>query len=110
MDRVNELTFNASLLSQMRTIDFINRLLVDGRLQEGVKYKSLLLHRIDGGEALEDLPSSSKMSADGAMIEKLFDMGQGAAKRWLRRHFEALGQQSTVNIRRDYVGSLPQEF
>jgi NTE family protein len=110
MDRVNELTFNASLLSQMRTIDFINRLLADGRLQEGVKYKSLLLHRIDGGEALEDLPSSSKMSADGAMIEKLFDMGHGAAKRWLRRHFEALGQQSTVNIRRDYVGSLPQEF
>jgi hypothetical protein len=35
MDRVNELTFNASLLSQMRTIDFINRLLADGRLQEG---------------------------------------------------------------------------
>ncbi|WP_431094470.1 patatin-like phospholipase family protein [Polaromonas aquatica] len=109
-DRVNELTFNASLLSQMRTIDFINRLLADGRLQEGEKYKSLLLHRIDGGEALENLPSSSKMSADGAMIEKLFEMGQGAAKRWLRRHFEALGQQSTVNIRRDYVGSLPQEF
>src|SRR6186713_907041 len=104
MDRVNELTFNASLLSQMRTIDLINRLLADGRLQEGAKYKSLLLHRIDGGEALENLPSSSKMSADGAMIEKLFEMGQGAAKRWLRRHFEALGQQSTVNIRRDYVG------
>jgi len=108
MDRVNELTFNASLLAQMRAIDFINRLLADGRLQEGAKYKSLLLHRIDGGEALEDLPSSSKMSADTAMIEKLFEMGQGAAKRWLRRHFEALGQQGTVNIRRDYIGSLPR--
>ncbi|HEY3049444.1 MAG TPA: patatin-like phospholipase family protein, partial [Polaromonas sp.] len=107
MDRVNELTFNASLLSQMRAIDFINRLLADGHLQEGAKYKSLLLHRIDGGEALEDLPSSSRMSADTAMIEKLFEMGQGAAKRWLRRHFEALGQQGTVNIRRDYVGSPP---
>lgn len=110
MDRVNELTFNASLLSQMRTIDFINRLLADGRLQEGATYRSLFLHRIDGGEALEDLPASTKMSASTAMIEQLFDMGQSAAKRWLRKHFEALGQQSTVNIRRDYVGSLPQEF
>lgn len=110
MDRVNELTFNASLLSQMRTIDFINRLLADGRLKEGDSYRSLFLHRIDGGEALEDLPASSKMSASSAMIEQLFEMGQGAAKRWLRKHFEALGQQSTVNIRRDYVGSLPQEF
>jgi hypothetical protein len=50
------------------------------------------------------------MSADGAMIEKLFEMGQGAAKRWLRRHFEALGQQSTVNIRRDYVGAFRRSF
>jgi NTE family protein len=106
MDRVNELTFNGSLLSQMRAIDFINRLLADGRLKEGAEYKSLLLHRIDGGEALEDLPSSSRMSADGAMIDKLFEMGQGSAKRWLRRHFDDLGRQGTVNIRRDYVGSF----
>ncbi len=104
-DRVSELTFNASLLSQMRTADLINRLLAEGRLQEGEGYKSVFLHRIDGGEALEELPASSKMSADAAMIESLFDLGRQAAKRWLRRHFEALGQQSTVNIRRDYVGT-----
>ncbi|MCJ0766096.1 patatin-like phospholipase family protein [Variovorax terrae] len=110
LDRVNELTFNASLLSQMRTIDFINRLLADGRLQEGEKYKRLLLHRIDGGEALEELPASSKMSTNGAMVEKLFALGQEAGQRWLGRHFEALGQQSTVNIRRDYVGELPRGF
>ena len=110
MDRVNELTFNASLLSQMRTIDFINRRLADGRLQAGSKYKNVLLHRIDGGEALEELPASSKLSADNAMIEKLFEMGQGAARRWLHRHFEALGQQSTVNIRKDYIGTLGRDF
>lgn len=109
MDRVNELTFNASLLSQMRTIDFINRRLADGRLQAGSKYKNVLLHRIDGGEALEELPASSKLSADNAMIEKLFEMGQGAARRWLHRHFEALGQQSTVNIRKDYIGTLGRD-
>ena len=110
MDRVNELTFNASLLSQMRTIDFINRMLADGRLQAGVKYKKMLLHRIDGGEALEDLPASSKMSADTAMIEKLFDMGQRAATRWLARHFDALGQTGTINIHRDYIGNQAQDF
>ena len=68
------------------------------------------LHRMDGGEALEDLPASSKMSADSVMIEKLFDMGQSAAKRWLRRHFGALGQQGTVDIRRDYIGRFPPDF
>lgn len=105
LDRVNELTFNASLLSQMHAIDFINRLLAEGRLQEGARYKSLLLHRIDGGEALENLPSSSKMSADAVMLDHLFEVGQEAAQRWLDRHFEALGQQGTLNISRDYTSN-----
>ena len=109
VDRVSELTFNASLLAQMRAIDFTNRLLADGRLQEGAQYKSLFLHRIDGGEALEDLPSSSKMSADSVLLEQLFEMGQSAAKRWLANHYEALGQKSTVDIRRDYIGGPAQE-
>ena len=55
LDRVNELTFNASLLTQMRSIDFINRLLAEGALQ-GPGCKTVLMHRIDGGPAMEDLP------------------------------------------------------
>ena len=110
MDRANELTFNASLLSQMRSIDFINRMLSDGRLTKGLKYKHMRLHRIDGGEALESLPASSKMSEDSAMIEKLIDIGQSAAKRWLQRHFDALGQEGMVDIRHDYIGRVPPDF
>jgi NTE family protein len=109
-DRINELTFNASLVSQMRAIDFINRRLADGHLEEGAKYKRLLLHRIDGGEALEDLPQSSRTSTDAAMIGKLFDMGRAAARRWLRNHWADLGEKSTINIRRDYVSGMPPEF
>ncbi|MBN9411918.1 MAG: patatin-like phospholipase family protein [Burkholderiales bacterium] len=110
MDRVNELTFNASLLSQMRTIDFINRLLADGRLQEGEKYRSMLLHRIDGGTEMEEIPASTKLSADGVLIDRLFAMGQESARHWLGRHFADLGQRSTIDIRRDYVGAMPRGF
>lgn len=110
VDRVNEMTFNASLLGQMRNIDFINRLIAGGRLQEGEKYRSLRLHRIDGGAALEELPASSKLSADTAIIEKLFDVGQAAARAWLARHFDALGQRSTIDIRHDYVGNMPKSL
>ena len=113
LDRVNELTFNASLLAQMRTIDFINRLLADGRLghdarntSHGNPYKSVLMHRIDGGEALEHYPASSKVSTDGAMIHSLFALGAQSAKRWLGRHFDDLGTRATVNIRRDYLDDM----
>jgi NTE family protein len=107
-DRVNELTFNASLLSQMRSIDFINRMLDSGHLREGDEYRSLHLHRIDGGEAMGGLPASSKLSTDPAMIEKLFMLGRDAATHWLGKHMAEVGRKTTIDIRRDYVGNLPK--
>ncbi|MEH3085003.1 MAG: patatin-like phospholipase family protein [Xylophilus ampelinus] len=107
-DRVNELTFNASLLSQMRSIDFINRMLDSGHLREGDEYRSLFLHRIDGGEAMGELPASSKLSTDPAMIDRLFALGRQAANHWLHEHAHALGRRTTIDIRRDYVGNLPR--
>ena len=105
MDRVNELTFNASLLAQMRTIDFINRLLDSGRL-DAARYKQVLLHRIDGGEALERYPASSKQSTDGTLIRELFELGHASAQRFLKSRFDDLGVRSTVNIRRDYLDDM----
>ena len=36
MERVSEITFNASLLAEFRAIDFVNRLLDQGRLPHGI--------------------------------------------------------------------------
>ena len=103
-ERVGELGFNASLLQQMRSIDFINRLVASGRLHEGEGYKELHLHRIDGGAAMDEMSAASKLSADGAVMERLFGQGQDAARLWLHQHFADLGRRSTIDIRRDYVG------
>lgn len=105
-ERVTELNFNSSLLAQMRAIDFINRLIAKGELVEGASYKSVRLHRIDGGEAMQELSAASKMSADAAMMSRLFDEGRAAASKWLERHFDALGSESTIDIQRDYVGTV----
>lgn len=102
LDRVSEITFNASLLTQMRSIDFINRLIEEGALAAG-RCKNVLLHRIDGGEAMESYPASSRTSTDADMIGRMFKLGGSAAEHWLARHFDALGQRSTVDVRRDYL-------
>lgn len=102
LDRVNELTFNASLMAQMREIDFINRLLAEGLLQ-GNRCRSVLLHRIDGGATLQDYPASSRGSADAGLVRTLFELGQQSGQQWLQRHFDDLGQRSTIDIRRDYL-------
>lgn len=101
-ERVNELTFNASLLTQMRTIDYINSLIERGALR-GTGHKTVRMHRVDGGEAIRAFPGSSKTSTDAAMIEALFRIGQQAATLWLQRNYDALGRHGTVDIRRDYL-------
>jgi NTE family protein len=95
MNRVNEITFNASLLAEMRAIDFVRRLLEEGRLDPD-RYKAVLLHRVDGGAALAQFGAASKVRADMAFLKRLFALGSHAGKTWLMRHYGDLGQRSSV--------------
>jgi NTE family protein len=101
-DRLAELSFNASLLTQMRSIDLINQLIARGALR-GSGMKSVRLHRIDAGAATADLPASTRAQADAALIQALFEAGRQAARKWLARHLDAVGRHATVDIRRDYL-------
>lgn len=95
MERVNEITFNAPLLAEMRAIEFVSRLLGEGRLDAG-RYKNILLHRVDGGAALAEFGAVSKSRADGAFIGRLYDLGRGAGHAWLKAHFDDVGVCSSV--------------
>lgn len=105
MDRVTEITFNAALIAEMRAIDFVKRLLAEGKL-DAAHYKDVLMHRIDGGQALEKFKAHTKSSTDKSLIHSLRDLGVLCGKEWLARRFEALGVKSTVNIARDYLDDL----
>ena len=105
MDRLNEITFNATLIAEMRAIDFVKRLLSEGRL-DPTRYKDVLMHRIDGGPDLEQFAASTKSSTEGKLIRTLRDLGSEAAREWLDRHRHAIGVTSTVNIARDYLDDL----
>lgn len=105
MDRINEITFNASLLAEMRAIDFVKRMLAEGRLDPR-RYKDLLMHRIDGGAAMERFGASTKLATDSVFLQTLHALGREAARDWLHRHYDRLGEASTVNIARDYLDDL----
>ena len=107
-DRVGDLTFNASLIAQMRTIALINELAARGVAGEGLQ--PVHMHRIDGGAALAELPPSSKVAPERATLEKLFELGQASAQRWLKRSFDAVGRKSSVNLKRDYGDPLKLQF
>ena len=104
-DRVNEITFNAGLVAEMRAIDFVKRLLAAGKL-DPAQYKDVLMHRIDGGEALEKYSAASKASTGADLIYALRDLGKRCAKEWLAKRYKMLGVECSVNIARDYLDDL----
>lgn len=109
-DRVNEITFNASLLSELRSIDFVRRLIGKGVLTEG-EYQTLRLHRIENGEELNPLGASSKLNAEPAFLHHLRDLGRATAFEWLDCNYDLIGEESSFDIREMFQGNahvLPQ--
>lgn len=105
LDRLNEMTFNAALIAEMRAIDFVKRLLAEGKL-DPKRYKDVLMHRIDGGEELEAYPAASKSQTDSQLIYQLRDLGKSSAQHWLQNQRQHLGVSCSVNIARDYLDDL----
>ena len=103
LNRMNEITFNSSLLREFRAINFVSRLLDEGKLDSS-NYKQVLVHRIAAEQYINPLGASSKLNAEWAFLRHLFDIGRQAADAWLAENFDHLGKQSTVDLRAMYQG------
>jgi NTE family protein len=96
-ERVNEITFNASLLHELRAIDFVRRLIDQGRLSD-THYKRIRLHRIEADGALAEFGASSKLQADWDFFQELHRRGRDAGMRFLDEHFAMIGVEGTMNL------------
>ncbi len=101
-DRVNEITFNASLIGEMRAVEFVQRLVEEGRVDVGA-YKALRLHMVADEEGLAPLHPSSKLNTDRRFLEALFELGRAAAGRWLKAHRGDVGVKSSLDLRATFL-------
>jgi NTE family protein len=102
MNRINEITFNSSLLAEYRAIEFVGRLIDQGRLARGTgpgQYRRINVHRIVLDQFGGQLDASSKISTDYDFFESLHLNGKRAARRFLDDHFDDIGVKSTVDLR-----------
>ncbi|WEK50716.1 MAG: patatin-like phospholipase family protein [Candidatus Kaistia colombiensis] len=97
LERMSEITFNASLLREIRAIDFVNRMLDQGRLDPG-HYRHNRVHRVDAGKALENFSASTKFDTSRAFFEELHAAGREVAGDWLQAHFADIGVRDTVDL------------
>jgi NTE family protein len=100
MERMNEITFNAALLHELRAIEFVRRLKDMGRL-EGLPYKRVRLHRIEAHKELAAFGAESKLNPDWDFFLELKEIGRKAAKRFLKAHFDDIGVEGTVDLRKE---------
>ena len=99
VDRMNEITFNAGLLAELRASDFVARLIDSGALR-GDEYRRELLHRIGGEGQLEDYGAASKLDVSWTFLTSLRDLGREAAKAWLSSNYDSIGVRSTLDVAR----------
>jgi NTE family protein len=102
MGRVNEITFNSALMGELRAIEFVNRLIEQGRIPHGKgpnEYRRINVHRIVLEGLAERLSSSSKLRNDFSSLELLRKLGQRAARRFLDQHFDDIGVRSSIDLK-----------
>lgn len=98
-DRVNEISFNSSLINEMKLIHYRNELIRNGILKSDDKTnREIFIHTISGYEALSQLSYSSKMNTSWEFLLDLKERGRKIADQWLKSEFNQVGLKSTFDV------------
>jgi NTE family protein len=96
INRVNEVSFNASLLKELRMIAVLRRVANPGD-EEGARWAGMRIHMITS-EIMTRLGVSSKLNAEWEFFTFLRDEGRRKADEFLGAHADDIGRRSTVDI------------
>jgi len=101
MNRINEISFNSSLMRELRAISFVHRLLDDGWLKDEFRdrLRDVRIHSVRSDAALVNYDISSKFRTDWNFLTTLKVRGREIADAWLEENFDAIGKDSSVNLR-----------
>lgn len=105
VDRLNEIVFNAPLVAELRAIALVQDMIEDGQMKRTGenRYRRLMLHAIEPGPWLGDLPLSSKFNTEWNFLNDLKARGRRAADEWLEQCIDHVGQNSSIDIRSRFL-------
>lgn len=102
LNRVNEVSFNSSLMREMRAIAFVTSLIQQGKVDRA-EMKEMRIHSVRNDETMAALSVSSKYNADWKFLCSLRDKGRDHAGTWLEHNYEHVGQRSSVDISGEFL-------
>jgi NTE family protein len=106
-DRVNEISFNSSLINEMKLIHYRNELIRNGILKTDNKSnREIFVHTISGYDALSQLSYSSKMNTSWEFLLELKNKGRQIADKWIANDFREVGVKSTFDVEQHFFDKL----
>lgn len=102
LDRINTLSFNSSLMRELRAIHFVTKL-IDKGFTDGGRLRRIYIHTVDAEEHLSRLGVSSKLNADIAFLRSLHEVGRAKADAFLRDHADKIGVMSSTDIEAKFL-------
>jgi NTE family protein len=101
-DRINEISFNSSLMREMRAIAFVTRLVSEGSV-DAKRYNHMLIHSIRDDAEMARLGVASKIIPDWDMIRHLKQVGRDRAGEWLDAHYDKIGKASSIDVAKTFL-------
>jgi NTE family protein len=101
-ERINEVSFNASLLHELRAIDFVQRLLAENKL-DPKRYKKIWLHVASAEEQMKRFGASSKYNTAPAFLQQLFELGRATGREWLEQKWAYVGHAASAPIAETFL-------
>jgi NTE family protein len=96
LDRLNEISFNAPLMKELRMIALL-RQAADPGTGEGARWARMRTHRIMS-DRLAEFGASSKLNAEWEFLALLKEEGRNSAETFLASHGADVGQRSSADL------------
>ncbi len=107
INRMNEISFNTSLVKELRTLALAKETGIRPRGADGL-VSECFLHLIHVDDEVQDLAASSKLNAEWGYLQLLFDRGRRWAEQWLEANFDRVGVASTLDLEQLFEGEMPR--
>ena len=102
LNRISEISFNSSLMRELRTIAFVTDLIQQDKVDRK-EMKEMLIHSIKSDAAMCALSVSSKYNADWDFLCGLYDNGRRETEAWLTENYRYIGERSSIDIRKEFL-------
>jgi NTE family protein len=102
INRVNEISFNSSLIAEMRAINFVRRLIKQGKL-DNTEYADMRIHRVMPPPDLREMNAASKMNASWDFFLLLHSIGRSQMDEWLKQNKKYIGKESSLDIEEHFL-------